>query len=135
MIVVYELCQQGNACVGGTIPIKPKVPPPPPCQGCHSDPFQESTLVYTPLHKRFPSEGTVSAYFRSALRGVTPKQRDAKQDLVLNGEGFLVYGAELKVKSEGQLSWKLQDSIAELQEVRIADATEGKSQGSLVRIK
>jgi Protein of unknown function (DUF3455) len=41
----------------------------------------------------------------------------------------------LKVKSEGQLRWKLQDSIAELQQVRIGDATEGKSQASLVRIK
>lgn len=133
MIVVYELCQQGNACVGGTIPIQPEVPAPQPCQGCHSSPFQKPSLVYIPLSKRFPSESAVSVYFKSAIRKVTPKQ-DVAQDLLLNGQGFLVYGAEQDSKEGGRLKWELRDNTAELEEVRVPGAKEGKD-ALLMRIR
>lgn len=133
MIVAYDLCREGVECIGGSRPIQP-VRPPSPCGGtCHSTPFDRATLAYTPLAKRFQSEGTFAALPKMTLRMIAPPA-EARQDLVLSGEGVLLYDAAGNPEERGRLQWRLKDSTAELTEFRATDKA-GAQAKALLRIQ
>jgi len=70
-------------------------------------------LIYKPLRERFQSEGAFGALPKVALRAIAAPT-GAKQDLIMNGEGELVYEAAERPQQHGALQWLLKDSTAEL---------------------
>jgi hypothetical protein len=117
-IFVYDLCLQGMQCAG-TSPFGVATSS---CHDCHI--FGHAVLTRAPpppLHNLFANEASVWGSTAMAVRALAPP-RGHQKNLILEGEGQLLYEGDLDLAAHGTLVWRLKGGSADLLEVKTPGA-------------